>query len=66
MTSLTGQDESDSLAEELELTASAATLPDRADVELSDYEDEHWMPDPVDADLCTVLQGERQGVRQGA
>ena len=52
--SLTGQDETDGLAEELELTTSAGTLPDRADVELSDYEDENWMPDPVDADLCAT------------
>jgi len=50
--SLTGQDGNDDLAAELELTTASDTLVDE-DVEVSDYEDDQWMPDPTELDLCT-------------
>jgi len=50
ITSLTSDEE---LAEELHgAEGGAITVIDDGGQALSDYEDENWMPDPVDADLC--------------
>jgi hypothetical protein len=49
--SLTTTEADDALAHELRADGAAKRLPDGDDVELSDYEDAQWMPDPIDADL---------------